>query len=272
MRLTRTALQANIAHMNIITENFELIAKGGIVMIPIFALSFYTFYVVVLKILQFKSVNILRGNSDDLIEKNIAQIRDGNWQEAEKNLQAEATPLAKVMLSALQLIQYKTLPQKRIEPEIERVGMAELNKLKTHLRGLEVTAAIAPLLGLLGTVIGMVKAFAKLAENTTRIDPSVLAGGIWEALITTIAGLLVAIPAFFAYYYFHGKIEKLRMQMKDSATQILNLQAEEEKAKPQALPLDIIGAEIGQIAGRVDQIERDIYQQEQHGRTDEEAI
>lgn len=236
-------------------------------MIPIFALSFYTFYVIVLKILQFKNAKILRENSGSFFDEILLKLQTDKVKQAEKDLAANGSPLAKTMLCAVQLIAHKKLPQKRIEPEIERVGMQEINRLKTNLRGLEVTAAIAPLLGLLGTVIGMVKAFAKLAENTTRIDPSVLAGGIWEALITTIAGLLVAIPAFFAYYYFHGKIEKLRMQMKDYATQILNLQ-EEEKEEKRDLPLKKIGAELGQIAGRVDQLEDDVY----HSRGKGEAI
>lgn len=217
-------------------------------MLPIFALSFYTFYVIVLKVIQLKNADVFREN---FIELTLTKLRIGDWAQAEKDLEKEVSPVAKVMLRALKLAHYKDLPEKRIEPEIERVGLVELNKLKSHLRGLEVIAAVAPLLGLLGTVIGMVKAFAKLAENTTRIDPSVLAGGIWEALITTIAGLLVAIPAFFAYYYFAGKVEKVRTLMKDSATQILNLRVEENQLSP-----------LREIAERIEKIEADIYQEQ----------
>lgn len=214
-------------------------------MLPIIALSFYTFYVIVLKIMQFKDAAI---HNENFIEETLEMLRANDITKAEKNLESEISPVAKVMLKTLKLLHYRSLSKARIEPEIERVGLLELNKLKSHLRGLEVIAAIAPLLGLLGTVIGMVKAFAKLAENTTRIDPSVLAGGIWEALITTIAGLLVAIPAFCAYYCFAGKVDKVRMAMKDSATQILNFQKEEDPDK------------VTEIAARVLRIENDIYE------------
>lgn len=194
-------------------------------MVPIFAMSFYTIYVVALKIMQFRSSKALE---TAFIAEAITEMKIDNWKNAEQKLEKQTSPVAAVMLKALKLVRYKDLPKSRVEPEIERVGTAELNNLKTNLRALEVIAAIAPLLGLLGTVMGMVKAFGKLAENTNRVDPSILAGGIWEALITTVAGLLVAIPAFAAYYYFSGQVDKVRVLMKDATTQILNLEKEEQ--------------------------------------------
>ena len=234
--------------MSEIGEIFDLVAKGGAIMLPIFALSLYTFYVATLKIMQFRAAEI---SEQKFISLAIENLQTGKIDEAENNLKAETSPVAKVMLAALELVRHNKLPQKRIEPEIERVGLTELAKLKMHLRGLEVVAAVAPLLGLLGTVIGMVKAFAKLAENTARVDPSILAGGIWEALITTVAGLLVAIAAFLAYHYFTSKVDNTRMLMKDSVTQILNLQEEE---KPYS--------ELPEILKRVRKIEKDAKKEE----------
>jgi len=83
---------------------------------------------------------------------------------------------------------------------------------------------VGPLLGLLGTVIGMIAAFAKLSEAGTRVDPSQLAGGIWQALITTVGGLIVAVPAMAAYYLIDSIIERVRATMRDVTVQILALE------------------------------------------------
>lgn len=208
-------------------ENFNLIVKGGIVMVPIFLVSFYMVYVVVLKAWQFHTSKALDTKA---INEILTQMKIDDWSGAEQRLTKDNSPVAVVMLKALKLIHYKDLPRERIEPEIERVGLIELEKLKSNLRGLELVAGIAPLMGLLGTVTGMVKAFAKLAESTARIDPSMLAGGIWEALITTVAGLVVAIPAYFAYYIFTAKVDSVRLIMHDAVTQVLNLQKPEVAA------------------------------------------
>ena len=73
---------------------------------------------------------------------------------------------------------------------------------------------IAPLLGLLGTVIGMITAFSKLEESGSRVDPAILAGGIWEALLTTAFGLIVAIPALAAFYWLDGRVDNVREDMR----------------------------------------------------------
>ena len=114
---------------------------------------------------------------------------------------------------------------KRAHPEkekiISRAGSRELRKLEKNLRGLGIIAHISPLLGLLGTVTGMIKCFMKIQELGGRVDAQVLAGGIWEALITTAAGLSIAIPAIIFYHYFEGKVDNFYHQMKDAAEEIL---------------------------------------------------
>jgi biopolymer transport protein ExbB len=91
------------------------------------------------------------------------------------------------------------------------------------MRGLELVANVSPLLGLLGTVIGMVDAFAALEQAGSKVDPSLLAGGIWTALLTTVAGLSVAIPALAAHNIFDGKIESVRARMRDITIRIFSL-------------------------------------------------
>jgi biopolymer transport protein ExbB len=109
------------------------------------------------------------------------------------------------------------------DTEISRVGSAEIRNLESYLRGLEVIANLSPLLGLLGTVLGMIKAFARLESAGTKVDPAILAGGIWEALLTTAFGLSVAIPALAAFYILEGQVENVRAQMKDATIRVLGI-------------------------------------------------
>lgn len=96
-------------------------------------------------------------------------------------------------------------------------GQEELNAFNKNIRGLEVIATISPLMGLLGTVTGMVRAFNKVAQYKGQVDPSLLAGGIWEALLTTAAGLAVAIPVVVMLHYFERKIETISFNMEKFA-------------------------------------------------------
>ncbi|WP_386679152.1 MotA/TolQ/ExbB proton channel family protein [Loktanella sp. R86503] len=104
--------------------------------------------------------------------------------------------------------------------ETARVARASLEQARSGLRALELIATIAPLLGLLGTVLGMIGAFQALQQTGTRADPAALAGGIWEALLTTAAGMAVAIPASVALTWFESVVDRLRFDMEDTATRI----------------------------------------------------
>ena len=101
-----------------------------------------------------------------------------------------------------------------------RVARNELADAATGLRALELIATIAPLLGLLGTVLGMIAAFQALQDSGARADPSQLAGGIWEALLTTAAGMAVAIPASAALTWFEAVIDRMRRDIEDAVTRI----------------------------------------------------
>ena len=114
------------------------------------------------------------------------------------------------------------LPPEAQRDEITRLAMRELAALRAGLRPLELIVTIAPLVGLLGTVLGMIEAFQALQDSGSRADPSVLAGGIWEALLTTAAGMGVAIPAAVALSAFEGVAERVQGDMEDMATRMVN--------------------------------------------------
>lgn len=127
---------------------------------------------------------------------------------------------ARVAMAAMQAALDPRLDRAGAEASTEQVARAELNEAASGLRFLELAAAIGPLLGLLGTVTGMIAAFQALQSAGLRADTATLAGGIWEALLTTAAGMAVAIPAMIALHWFEGVTDSLRHGMEDAATRI----------------------------------------------------
>ncbi|EAQ44838.1 MAG: flagellar motor protein MotA [Roseobacter sp. MedPE-SWde] len=125
----------------------------------------------------------------------------------------------------------RDLPEDRAREETARIAKKHLAQAGTGLGALELIATIAPLLGLLGTVLGMIAAFQALQQAGSKADPALLAGGIWEALLTTAAGMAVAIPASAALTWFESVITRIRQDIEDSATRLFVAEA------PQDLPM-----------------------------------
>lgn len=201
----------------------SMLAKGGSVMYVLLAVSIYAVAVIIYKGFQFTSSGVFGGQ---FIPPIMEDVKRGELTSAEYKLQKQHGSVSLIMKVAIACITNRQMSQKSREAEIARVGSAEIRRLETHLRGLELVATTAPLLGLLGTVMGIVTAFNRLAQTGSRVDPSMLADGIWEALLTTVGGLLVAIPALTAYYVMDGMIEKVRATMRDVTIQILALEDE----------------------------------------------
>lgn len=122
------------------------------------------------------------------------------------------------------------LPEHLAREHITGVAQSELMALRTGLRPLELIMTIAPLIGLLGTVLGMIDAFQALEDSGGQADPSVLAGGIWEALLTTAAGMAVAIPAAVALSWFEGLNERIQADLEAMATRYFIATAQRAEA------------------------------------------
>ncbi|NET71286.1 MAG: MotA/TolQ/ExbB proton channel family protein [Sphaerospermopsis sp. SIO1G2] len=200
---------------------FEILLKGGFVMVVLGCLSIYALAVVFGKIVQFSTYSSMKTN---FIEPVMSHVKRGEYTDAEAMLRKTPGPVARIMRTAIRCVLNRDMSIKSRESEIARVGTAEIQVMESHMRGLELVSTIAPLLGLLGTVVGMITVFATLSEAGGRVDPALLAAGIWEALVTTVGGLAVAIPAVAAYYILDSKIEKARVRMRDVAIQILALE------------------------------------------------
>ncbi|MDE3060024.1 MAG: MotA/TolQ/ExbB proton channel family protein [Pseudomonadota bacterium] len=204
-------------------QEILILQKGGGVMFGLAALSVYAVAVVIFKIIQFRKANVF---DRSFIDQALLDIKHGDRAKATQLLGNIKGPIARIMRVTFECVANREMSQKSKEAEILRVGSGDIRYLEAHLRGLEMTASIAPLMGLLGTVIGMITSFARLSLSGTRVDPTILAGGIWEALLTTAGGLTVAIPALAAHYVLDGIIEKVRATMKDVSVQILALEDE----------------------------------------------
>ena len=198
-----------------------IFVKGGFVMYVIVILSIYVLGINIFKAYQFVTGGVF---NTGFIDRVMSLIKRGEMTDASSMLARENGPIARIMRVSVLGVMNREITMKSREAEISRVGSGELRYLESHMRGLEMSSSVGPLLGLLGTVIGMVAAFAKLSEAGSRVDPSQLAGGIWEALICTVGGLVVAVPAMASYYLIDSIIERVRATMRDVTIQILALE------------------------------------------------
>ncbi|MFC7704810.1 MotA/TolQ/ExbB proton channel family protein [Plastorhodobacter daqingensis] len=153
-------------------------------------------------------------------ERAVALWDQGREAEALALLERRHSLRARLARAAMKARRDPGLSTEAAEAETARVARALLAQARGGLRGLELIATIAPLLGLLGTVLGMIAAFQALQEAGARADPATLAGGIWEALLTTAAGMAVAIPASVSLVWFEAVVDRLRHDMEDAATRI----------------------------------------------------
>lgn len=200
--------------MNIV----NLFQQGGPVMMVLLAMSVLALAIILLKLFQFSRSSLRRSGFVDLV---MVALHNGQTADALAQLKPQRNPVARVMECALACAADTKMAAKDIEAEVSRVGSAQIRNLESWLRGLSAIAHLSPLLGLLGTVTGMIVAFMRLEEAGSRVDPSILSGGIWEALLTTAFGLTVAIPAMAAFYYLEGEVDQVRASMKDATVRVL---------------------------------------------------
>lgn len=194
-----------------------LLDVGGPVLLILLGLSVLTLTIVLLKLWQFVR---LRLGARAFVDRALSLWRDGRRQEALVLLAAQPNPMAPVLRTAL-LGNLCKDDAATLREELLRQAGAVLAGLRAWLRPLELIATLSPLLGLLGTVLGMISAFQRLESAGAQVDPSILSGGIWEALLTTAAGLVVAIPAVVAHTGLERLVEGFAQRMEDAVTRVL---------------------------------------------------
>ena len=195
-------------------QNLDLISlvlKGGPVMLILLGLSIISLTIIIIKIFQFYKSDIYNGNKILPVYK---LLEDNKISQSKELLNSILHPSSNIITS---ILDNKNLSNEDRENEVSIIGEKQLRNLEFLLKPLEVISNVAPLLGLLGTVIGMITAFSKLENAGSKVDPAILAGGIWEALLTTAFWLIVAIPALAAFYWLDGKVDKVREEMRHAA-------------------------------------------------------
>jgi biopolymer transport protein ExbB len=197
----------------------ELLNTGGTVMSILAVLSGFALAIVLNKLWDFARAGIWR-------RRTVARALD-DWQARRDAAALEGVrdahdPVSDILRVALAGRMDDSVADDAVREEVARRGAAWLESLRGGLRPLELIGTLAPLLGLLGTVIGMIDAFRELEAAGSQVDPAVLSGGIWVALLTTAAGLSVAIPAVAAHTLFERQLERLHHRMQDAATRVFS--------------------------------------------------
>ena len=195
---------------------FEFVKAGGWMMLPILICS-----VVAMAIIfeRFWSLQKRRITPDNLAVQVWQWSKSGVLDEKRINALRQESPLGRVLAAGLMS---STYDRDLMKENIEEVGRHVVYQLGRYLNTLGTIAAISPLLGLLGTVIGMIKVFAAITTAGVG-DASVLAGGISEALLTTAAGLSVAIPTLMFYRYFRSRVEGFVVHMEQEALKLVEV-------------------------------------------------
>jgi len=182
--------------------------------------SVLALFIIIVKLIQF---SIGRVSNTKTLNKIIAKLNKSNAKKLLSEVQKIKNPIAKVIEVVIITNSDRRFNRESRESEISRISSIQIRNLENYLGGLEVIASISPLLGLFGTVLGMIKAFLNLEQAGSQVDPALLAGGIWEALLTTAFGLAIAIPALAAYHLFENKISNTKDKMKDAVIRVSTL-------------------------------------------------
>jgi biopolymer transport protein ExbB len=201
----------------------EILTKGGVLVIPILFCSVLVFAIFFERIIRY-AINRSRGKD---IENKVAKLMEqGDIDAAREVSQQSHSPMGRVLEKA---IDAKDLKNEILESVIVNATENEVRDLSSYLQALATIGNIAPLLGLLGTIIGMIKAFMVIQQMGGKVNAAVLAGGIWEAMLTTALGLVVALPTMVAHSYLVAKVDKYEARLQNGS--ILFLKAIAKKVK-----------------------------------------
>lgn len=214
------ASQDSLAQLLMESESLNLLdilLEGGVLMIPLLILSVLTVYVIAerWKVLNNSTVEI-----DSFLKRIEELLRDGSQQRALDYCDEIDKPLARILKSGVRRL---GRPIRDIEEAIHQAGKKEIFNLQKRMNWLATIAGVGPLIGFTGTVTGMIRAFMDIQSLQGNVNPSVLAGGIWEALITTAAGLIIGIVAYGFYNYLLGRVDRMIFELENASADFIDL-------------------------------------------------
>ena len=201
----------------------ELLLNGGYMMIPIVLLWIAAIYIFVERLLLIKNSSKTPESFKDQIRSSVLA---GDVDGARALCIQTDTPVARMIEKGISRI---GSPLKNIEVSIENIGKIEIYRLEKNLSMLATISGAAPMIGFLGTVTGMIQAFIAIAQEEGAVSPKLLSSGIYEAMITTAAGLFVGILAYLGYNYLVTRVQKLVHRMEYTAIDFVDLLQEPQK-------------------------------------------
>ena len=196
---------------------WDLAVKGGWIMIVLAAMSLIGIYIFIDRLLAINAASREDGNFMNSIRD---FIHEGKLDAARALCRSKNTPISRMMEKGLSRL---GKPLSDINTAIENVGSLEVSRLEKNIAFLATISGAAPMLGFLGTVLGMVQAFYDMAMAGNNIDIQLLSNGIYEAMITTVGGLMVGIPAYIAYNILVARTKNLVFKLEASATEFMDL-------------------------------------------------
>jgi biopolymer transport protein ExbB len=196
---------------------WSFIVKGGLIMVPILLCGVLVLGIIIEKIISLRNSEIdnekFIGTLEELLKKR-------KIKESLELCNSINKPVPRIIKAGLMK---SDRSRDEIQGSINVAAEYEIPVLEKYLGILATIATVAPLLGLLGTVTGLIRAFMVIQSKGGLVNPGDLAGGIWEALVTTVVGLIVAIPAYISYNYFVNRVNNIILQMEKSATRLMEI-------------------------------------------------
>ena len=196
---------------------FELLSRGGPVMLAIVLCSIASVAIILERVMLIRST---KKRMDDFRGRVEGILRHGHFEEVGKLCREQPNPMGRIILAGLERA---GASETVVKEAIQSAGEREAARLEKHMNGLATIVSGAPLLGFLGTVLGMITAFQQIESLGGNVNASVLAGGIWQAMLTTAAGLTVAAPTLFAYNFIQGRIRSLVMELEEGSQSFLDV-------------------------------------------------
>jgi biopolymer transport protein ExbB len=193
----------------------DFLAKGGVLVVPILLCSVIALAIFLERVIRFARLKV-RGSG--LVERVARHLDQGEDHQAYELAESTDSPMGHVLTQAMEV---KDQDRETMETVIVHATDEEVRGLSRYLQALATIGNIAPLLGLLGTVLGMIKAFMVIQEMGGKVNAAVLAGGIWEAMLTTALGLAVALPTMVAHSYLVSRVDRYESQIQDGAVSFL---------------------------------------------------
>ncbi|MBN7816184.1 MotA/TolQ/ExbB proton channel family protein [Algoriphagus pacificus] len=195
----------------------DLLIKGGYMMVPLYLLFILAIFIFFERLITLKKAS---KTSTSLMDQIRVLVQSGKIEKAKMLCAGENTPVANMIAKGIERI---GSPLKNIEVSIENVGKIEIYKLEKNLNLLATVSGAAPMIGFLGTVAGMIQAFIAIAQEEGMVSPKLLSEGIYEAMITTAAGLVVGIIAYLGYNYLVSQVSKLVHNMEYTTVEFIDL-------------------------------------------------